>query len=159
MAPKTYKLRLDSEQLAAWQKAADTAGLKLAEWMRRKCDGDESTDAQDVPRVPDAPSGGGDTFAGSRIEVDPSIPPVEIHLRDSAGTVHKIVNVGTKTPKSPHPGGGLFNAPTDLFEPAYKSHPSDCRCMICESAIKAGLKEDRRPKKNEEKKPAKRGRR
>jgi len=36
----TYKLRLDTEQLEKWQKSAEEAGLKLAEWIRRRCDGD-----------------------------------------------------------------------------------------------------------------------
>lgn len=61
--------------------------------------------------------------------------------------------------KSDHPGAGLFNAPLNLFEPAYKSHPASCLCALCESAIKAGLKEDRRPKKTEEKKPARKWKR
>jgi hypothetical protein len=36
MPPTTYKLRLDTEQLARWQEAADAAGLRLAEWIRRE---------------------------------------------------------------------------------------------------------------------------
>lgn len=57
-----------------------------------------------------------------------------------------------------HPGAGIFNAADDLSEPQYKSHSPECSCFLCESAIKAGLKDDKRAKK-EEKKPAKRGRR
>ncbi len=40
MSATTYKLRLDTEQLDKWQKSAEEAGLKLAEWIRRRCDGD-----------------------------------------------------------------------------------------------------------------------
>lgn len=36
--PTTYKLRLEAERLEAWKKSAETAGLKLAEWIRRRCD-------------------------------------------------------------------------------------------------------------------------
>src|SRR5260370_40816747 len=38
MAPTTYKLRVDTEQQQRWQKAADAAGVKLAEWMRQGLD-------------------------------------------------------------------------------------------------------------------------
>lgn len=53
MPPTTYKLRLETERLEAWKKSAETAGLKLAEWIRRRCDA--NGDTQDVRRVPEAP--------------------------------------------------------------------------------------------------------
>lgn len=40
MVSTTYKLRIDLERLARWQKSAEEGGLKLAEWIRRRCDGD-----------------------------------------------------------------------------------------------------------------------
>ena len=39
-----------------------------------------------------------------------------------------------------HPGAGVFNAPENLNEPEYKSHPAKCICFLCNSARQAGLK-------------------
>lgn len=38
MAPTTYKIRVDTEQVEAWKKSAGSLGLKLAEWIRKNCD-------------------------------------------------------------------------------------------------------------------------
>lgn len=38
MPPTTYKLRTTTEQQERWQKAANKAKLKLAEWIRKNCD-------------------------------------------------------------------------------------------------------------------------
>lgn len=58
MAPTTYKLRLDSEQLGVWQKAADKAGIKLAVWVREGLDKYAGSDGENLRRTPDLPLGG-----------------------------------------------------------------------------------------------------
>lgn len=61
MAPTTYKLRASDEQIEAWKKRAENAGLKLAEWMRRRCDADGN--AEDGVGVGDLDMGRGRTGA------------------------------------------------------------------------------------------------
>lgn len=68
VAPTTYKLRLETERLEAWKKSAETAGLKLAEWIRRRCD--ENGDTEDVLRIPEVPLAQRSVTAPLRATVD-----------------------------------------------------------------------------------------
>jgi hypothetical protein len=107
---------------------------------------------------------GGD---GQNLRGDPELPPLPRSTPDTERPVATRQPPTSPRPKSEpagplfagsHPGAGIFNAANDLSEPEYKSHDADCPCFLRESAIKAGLKPDKRVKK-EEKKTAKRGRR
>jgi len=77
MAPTTYKLRLDSEQLQAWEKSAEKAGLKLAVWVRRGLDEYAGSDDQPVRRDPEVPSSERSTVPARRSD---SVAPNESSL-------------------------------------------------------------------------------
>jgi len=48
----TFLLRLSADELAAWRAAADAAGLKLSEWVRRRCNGVQRIEAQTIEPPP-----------------------------------------------------------------------------------------------------------
>lgn len=48
----TFLVRLSADELAAWRTAADAAGLKLAEWIRRRCNGEQVIKAPPPAKVP-----------------------------------------------------------------------------------------------------------
>ena len=52
---KTFLLRISAEELDSWRVAADEAGLPLAEWIRRRCNGRViETRVLEVPPAPRA---------------------------------------------------------------------------------------------------------
>lgn len=138
--------RFCARALAEGKATADYARTLILEHLNADSDGEP---VRRDPPVRDA--GRSAAVAGRSADSDEPVP-------DTPAEPPTVVAIDTKKelPKSAHPGAGVFNAPLDLFEPAYKSHVVSCSCALCESAVKAGLKEDRRTKKEEKKPPNRR---
>lgn len=153
MPPRTYKLRLDTEQLDRWQKSADKVGLKLAEWMRRELDdvasgrtvyvavppihiehprefikvegiGHENRDHQDGAGVPDVPVAGRGAGPSRRIAPVPVASAGAYKGTDPLPDFTPDVVDDKQTPVS-------IKSQRPLSGMASDSHDVDCQCGLC----------------------------
>lgn len=131
MAPTTYKIRVDSEELEAWKKSAETAGLKLAEWMRRRCDA--NGDAKDVRRISEVPVAQRSVANPQRTAIDlAAVAEETVAKRTEYSSIQQRVARRT-------------------------GHPVGHECMDCMGAYR--FEQDLERREKQEEKPVKKGRR